>query len=810
MRKRENDMKRMIRFFGKWRVQLALFVLTVLLGFVGYCGYYNNTDTPGVLKRPLFSTIKLFGGVIDYNDSGVNMLLEKSGAASKAGGESGPKAELPAAADPAEQAAEKDAEPEKTGETNRHLLVYLAFLWIARYTALFVTVPAVINFLKELFPKFFAELYYKLWKRRRGKLLLVGGNEENIHFYETADSKWKPMLFSGNGKDIAPPQDRGLHCYRTDDGKAAGEISAILRKTFLSDTDTFTVIINTDDDETNLRLCRAAAESVIDAVGKDAARITERAAELEDREAQKTDPELMRLKRRVVEKLERVRIFVFGDKQYEQVYLELEDKSFGVLHYTNKYHLCSFDFLTKYPMTKYMTASQLPGDGCVAPDMAFNMIFVGFGDTNREIFLDSFATNQFVYHRENKIPDLKPVDYHIFDKKTKIAHDKNLNHTIFRYLDDFAPLFGDRDTDRGRNTEEPGGIHRKALNAKDYLELPPVPGRMFSHEMSIDSEEFYDRIRDICMQNPRSVNYLIVAFGNDFSNIDLAQRLETKKNEWGLSNLYLFVKVRSRENEKVAELLRNGDDRPYMLFGSEVFTLDEVIHNEIEVLAYNRKRVTLNTVSDEKPDEKKPGNDTVRVLYSWYTMSQRMRRSNIYNILALRMKLHLLGLDYTPDEGYGQFGKGLVDGLTQEDYFNLYAKGCKPVKTRDPGRYRGAMYSYDNNTVPDDYKSGLPRRNLVVQEHYRWNAYMIKCGFIPPTRAEIERGFVKDYKTRRMHANLCSFEALFAFRDIQKKLYLEKYGPDRKPEDVIGYDYKLMDEAWFFLNACGYEIIPKK
>ena len=303
MRKRENDMKRMIRFFGKWRVQLALFVLTVLLGFVGYCGYYNNTDTPGVLKRPLFSTIKLFGGVIDYNDSGVNMLLEKSSAASKAGGESGPKAELPAAADPAEQAAEKDAEPEKTGETNRHLLVYLAFLWIARYTALFVTVPAVINFLKELFPKFFAELYYKLWKRRRGKLLLVGGNEENIHFYETADSKWKPMLFSGNGKNIAPLQDRGLHCYKTDDGKAAGEISAILRKTFLSDTDTFTVIINTDDDETNLRLCRAAAESVIDAVGKDATRITERTNELEDRGAQKTDPELMRLKRRVVEKL---------------------------------------------------------------------------------------------------------------------------------------------------------------------------------------------------------------------------------------------------------------------------------------------------------------------------------------------------------------------------------------------------------------------------------------------------------------------------------------------------------------------------
>ena len=792
-------MKKIIRFFSKWKVQFALFALTVLLGFVGYCGYYSNTDTPAVLWRPFFSTIKLFGGIIDYTDSGVNMLLEKSGAEQKAVSGTEKQTE-------AEQVTEKGAKPEQTYGNSRRLMMYLYFLWIARYSALLVTGPAVVNFLMELFPKFFAELYYKLWKRKEGKLLLLGNNEENIHLYKTADKKYKPMLFSESGKNISPLQERELHYYMPGEEKTLEEIKTLLRKTFLSAEDTFTVIINTEDDETNLRLCRMAVESIIAAVGEDADRITARAEALKDEEAQKTDPELMRLRRRVVEKLERVKVFVFGGKQYEQVYLTLEDMSFGVLHYTNKYHLCSFDFLTKYPMTKYLTTSQLTGDGCVAPDLAFNMIFIGFGDTNREIFLDAFTTNQFVVRRENEIPGLKTADYHIFDEKAEIAHDKNLNHTIFRYLDDFAPLFSDRKPDADGHPEKSGAPLKKKLNTEDYLELPPVPGRLFSHEMNIDSEEFYNEIKDICTQNPVSVNYLIVAFSSDFDNIELAERLEMKKKEWDLANLHIFVKVRSRENGKVSEFLQNA----YTIFGSEDLTLNDIIRNEIEELAYNRKRATLNAVSSEKPYEGRPGDNTVRALYSWYTMSQRMRRSNIYSILALRMKLHLIGLDYTPDEGCGQSGKGIADGLSQEDYFNLYGKGCKPVKTRDPGRYRGALYCYDNDTVPDDYKTGLPRRNLVVQEHYRWNAYMIKCGFIPPTRAEIEKGFVKDYKTLRMHANICSFGALFEFRDIQRRLYLEKYGPDRKPEDVIGYDYKLMDEAWFFLNACGYKIIMRK
>ena len=34
-------------------------------------------------------------------------------------------------------------------------------------------------------------------------------------------------------------------------------------------------------------------------------------------------------------------------------------------------------------------------------------------------------------------------------------------------------------------------------------------------------------------------------------------------------------------------------------------------------------------------------------------------------------------------------------------------------------------------------------------------------------------------------------------------------GTTEEKEDVIRYDYKLMDEAWSFLNKSGYEIYKR-
>ena len=111
-------------------------------------------------------------------------------------------------------------------------------------------------------------------------------------------------------------------------------------------------------------------------------------------------------------------------------------------------------------------------------------------------------------------------------------------------------------------------------------------------------------------------------------------------------------------------------------------------------------------------------------------------------------------------------------------------------KSEKPAAYRGARYSYESVLEKKDFERNLPRMNLAVQEHYRWNDYMIARGFVPAPCAQIMAGKLKSYVGTRYHANLCSFEAL-----LDRKLM-----KGNKGGDVINYDFKLMDEAYFFLN----------
>ena len=71
---------------------------------------------------------------------------------------------------------------------------------------------------------------------------------------------------------------------------------------------------------------------------------------------------------------------------------------------------------------------------------------------------------------------------------------------------------------------------------------------------------------------------------------------------------------------------------------------------------------------------------------------------------------------------------------------------------------------------------------------------MISRGFIPATRAQILKDKDgKDYDLR-YHGNLTTMKGLIEFR--------ESTGKDR-----INYDFHLMDQIWWCLNAFGYEIV---
>ncbi len=755
-------------FFKRKEIQIVLIctVLAFLLGIIGNISYYydsyyskstvwNHDLSEGlsIFFSSLFSTIRMFGMVLDAKLT--------------------------------------------NDEISRQTYYLLAF---ARWFAIIPTGFALLGVLKKLLPRVWARCSYILWGQRQTRIVLIGNNEENIQFYRLAESSGNVLILAENQGGTDSLQSDRIRYYAPESEFVDASGDDAMRETFihqlkkaLSDQrQKFTAVINTQTEEWNIHLCKAAVECIRKSVEDDKKELERLLKEQKKLTREKADlliPEILSCKRRIVEKLDRIRLVVFGDRQHEAIYQELEDASFGVLKYTNRYHLTSFDFLTRYPLTSFLSEQNcnLLGDSaCVAENAEFNVIFVGFGDTNQEIFRDSFATNQFLVHRKGDLPELKRVRYHIFDKE-KDVHKKNLNHTIFRYTENFWPQF-----------DVNGGSQ---LHQADYLPLAPLPADVFFHTgIDINNAGFYKEIRQICVENPNSVDCVLIAIGSDFDNIELAQLLSEKTQDWQINNLHIFARVRDEKNQEVGTYLNGSKNRHYIPFGNEQFTLEQALHHEIEKLAFDRKFKDPGekSASSNLQEEEILADREIANKYAWYTMEQNKRRSSIYNLLALRLKMQLLRMDYVPKEAPG-------DGLKKEDYFLLYADGCEPEKSKDPSRYRGSIYDYEKPVNIDDFKKDLTRLNLVVQEHYRWNAYMITCGFIPPTVEEIKRGVVKDYKSRRIHANLCSFEGLFRYHELRQELL----GTDQKPENVIKYDYKLMDEAWDFLDRCGYKIIRR-
>ena len=114
--------------------------------------------------------------------------------------------------------------------------------------------------------------------------------------------------------------------------------------------------------------------------------------------------------------------------------------------------------------------------------------------------------------------------------------------------------------------------------------------------------------------------------------------------------------------------------------------------------------------------------------YEWYMLDSLKKYSSLYSILAIRMKLQLMGLDYVRKADDPDFS-----GLrSNEEYFGIYAGDDRPEVDRKLETLRRVeIYAYRNVLGLDDFRSQTLRKNLLIQEHLRWNAFMLSCGFVP-------------------------------------------------------------------------------
>lgn len=491
--------------------------------------------------------------------------------------------------------------------------------------------------------------------------------------------------------------------------------------------------------------------------------------------------------------------YVFAEPSNEQVFLKLTKKTSGCVHYINKYKLVAMDFVGKYPLTQFMSEEQIDYDtATIKEDVAINVAMIGFGKTNQQIFLTSVANNQFLTIEQTesgKTLKTKLVNYFVYDKKDS-QNDKNLNHNYFRFDSE--------------------------LTDEEYLPLPEKIANESFLTLDINDKDFYVSLKENLKSDDehKKYNYLIIAFGTDMQNLDFAEKICEKLKEWEIDGYtHIFVKVR---NDALKHSYIEAEHPCYVIFGNEreiVYNVSQIVDEKTEAMAKDRhicysmadrqkafidaknfvKKAQEEGRSPEEISALKeryknalvcdPQGWTKSAIKRWYDFHQTQRESNIYAVLSLRMKLQLMGFDYE---------KGSDDG-EESAYLDKYQKDDE-IEYEDTDVVMGRKI--EKYTL--DFKHDTLRERMTIQEHQRWNAYMITCGFVPETLDNIKKGHFKDFDTRK-HSNLTTFDGLVEWRKIKA----EVSGDSEADCDVIKYDYQLMDNVAWLLRKHGYRITKK-
>ena len=580
------------------------------------------------------------------------------------------------------------------------------------------------------------------------KCIILGYNPKSVYLYKSCYDKKVIAGTFENAECDKMYVDKIVYKRVGKDAKLFSWLDReikILLGNFKGTHSKLNVIVNTGVDSTNLDLCSRFVY-FINACGKDV--------------------------------IDNIDMYVYGDREFEDVYAKYEAQSLGCLHYVSEHRQIAVDLIDNHPFTEFMTEKHFDKDtSLLKPETKLNVALVGFGRVNQQVFLTSVANNQFLKQDEKGEIFSYPVSYYLFDRNSTGEH-KNLNHTYYRYEHEF---FKDG---------------KVKVNEDDYLPLPPLPANSRYVCTDINSLDFYDDVKDALSSEDTTLNYIVVALGNDYVNIDMANKLVAKLREWKLKNTRVFVRIRNNKIFEKASLCTVPD--VCVSFGNEKKVVFDYAHVTSEkftemAIAQNFRYDVEHDLNHKNFSEEEKQKSRM----SWHvkrTLTEK--ESNVYGVLSLKLKLNLMGLTYTEKSDPRK-------GLSYDEYMSIYAKNDMPeIIHTDDGRKAGIKY-------PLHFKESR-RKNLAVLEHYRWNAFMIMNGFIPASKDVIyhecdETGKHtngKSYNIRR-HGNLTTFDGLYDFR----RLVAERDKTDETEKDVIKYDYQLLDGAWQLLDDNGYKIV---
>ena len=410
------------------------------------------------------------------------------------------------------------------------------------------------------------------------------------------------------------------------------------------------------------------------------------------------------------------------------------------IHCFSSQELLARAFMQRHPVTEHLPKDFISQDTSVAPGKRIQTVFLGFGEQSQALYRQSILNNQLVHFAQGQYKVLA-LEYHIFDEA--------LEEDVWQI----------------RGLEK--ALAELETNKEAYFPLPELPYRVQTQKKAPWTASVQAQVKTL-VEQPDTFTVLYIDTGDDYRDIELGGQLQASLFQ--TEAYHIFVRSDAAYAENSRYVSSYGDL-------SGIFDHDVIVNDALAEMAR-----TMNALYENIP--------TAQAQDHWSKLDGFSCRSNISAAENLRLKLHLLGLDYIED------GKGENTQWISE-------------------RYPAVQHT--------DYSAYLlqgKRNALLAQEHARWNAFHLLEGFAPMRKQQIQVKAVGADAVRFQTKDMCAKQhaCLTTFRGLdelssylaQTAAQLTQRACTPAAYDYYAYDDMLLRCAAQLCRQLGYTITEKE
>lgn len=470
----------------------------------------------------------------------------------------------------------------------------------------------------------------------------------------------------------------------------------------------------------------------------------------------------------------------------ERLIAEVDNEVDAFINCFSKHELIARQFVVQHPITKYIPRNFYNANYSLKSNKSINVVFIGFGKMNYQLFRMCSLQFQFASQIGNKLQS-NPVHYYIYDYKDEALHNEFFSRIFYEINEDFKECDFPC-PERICDIAEVSRIDINSVNAK----------KKFRELVSADS-----------------FTYFMISLNTDLEDASYAQTIKRLLPQGGTYRIFVRTKGGTENFE--------GDGIIYFGNEDEIYTHSCIVNNELSELS-----LRLNMLYDDinnmpgwlvdirkLPTEQqgdaldKSLRDLSRrkLMYkNWEKLPMIEQASNLYHALNFPFKLNMLGFDIV--KRCGDYDNGISEQQFDKRYINTG---------------RANNYS-DVNFFFETQSSNV----LAYIEHSRWNALYILYDYKQMRKKDI---LVKENidpgenkKVTVLHKNIlfkqhACLTTYYGLKElIEYKFYLMYPGEDIKnvsPTDerlrelykIYQYDYMDLDRLYSEISAMGYKIV---